>query len=181
MYCLELGQSAALDFELAKRKNEFSSIEPKAKQAEKREKDMQHTFQLSDQMSKDIEGRYYWAPVLAEIIKTVPREVQITKLNGNVQGDSLKRADIQLDGVAIGQDPRRVAEDLRQTLVDLFGKKFKNVSATFKQLEDGTETVALDGKNWPSVTFGIILKMQTGVEGPATPAPVVRRRPGGAA
>jgi Tfp pilus assembly protein PilN len=176
MYFWELGQSAALNAELQRRKSEFDSIDPKAREAEKREKAMKETFETSDKLVQHIEGRFYWAPVFEDIVKTVPREVQITKLSGNVQGDVIKKTQINVDGIASGADPRRAAEDLRQSLMETFGKRYKNVNATFRQLDDGAETVKLDGRNWPTANFAISLSMQDKDQAPATPPPTERKK-----
>lgn len=176
MYFWELGQSAALDSELQRRKSEFDSIDPIAREAEKREKDLQETFDKSEKLVTNIETRFYWGPVLEEIVKSVPREVQITKMTGNVSGEAIKRTQINLDGIAAGADPRRVAEELRQSLVEIFSKKYKNVNATFRQLDDGAETVKLDGRNWPTANFGIALSLQDKDESEVTPPPTERRK-----
>jgi hypothetical protein len=176
MYLWELGRSGTLNSELARRKAEFDKIDPKAREADKREKALQHTFEISGRLVKSIEGRFYWAPVLEDLVKIVPREVQLTKLTGSVQGDSAKKTQLNLDGIAAGTDPRRVAEDLRQSLVETLGKRYKNVVGNFRQLEEGAGNVTLDGQSLPSATFIIVLTMQSGEEAPATPAPSERRK-----
>jgi Tfp pilus assembly protein PilN len=177
MYFWEMTQSAALNAELQRRKSEFDAIDPKAREAEKREKDLKATFETSEKLVSHVEGRFYWAPVFEQIVKTVPREVQITKLSGNVQGgDGIKKTQINLDGVAAGADPRRAAEDLRQSLMENFGKRYKNVNATFRQLDDGAETVKLDGRSWPTANFAISLSLQDKDQPQATPPPTERKK-----
>lgn len=176
MYFWELGQSSALNAELQRRKTEFDAIDPKAREAEQREKTLKKTFETSDKLVQHIESRFHWAPVMEEIVKTVPREVQITKLTGNVQGDAVKKTQINVDGVAAGADPRRAAEDLRQSLMENFAKRYKNVNATFRQLDDGAETVKLDGRNWPTANFAISISMQDKDPAAATPPPTERKK-----
>ena len=122
-------------------------------------------------MVKRIEGRFYWAPLLEQIVPLVPTEVQITKLQGDVTGDSLKKCLMTIDGISAGSDPRKVAEELRQSISESLGKRYKNVVTSFRQLEDGTERVNLDGKTWPTATFAINVQLQAGEEAAATPAP----------
>lgn len=176
MYLWELGKSASANAELVRLKTEFDKLDPKAREAEKREQDLKHTFETSDKFVKGIENRFYWAPVFDEIVRVVPREVQITKLSASVQGEGLKKAQMNFDGIAAGTDPRRVAEDLRQALVETFGKKYQNVTATFRQLEDSAETVTLDGRPLPAAIFGIALSLQIGEEVAATPPPSTGRK-----
>jgi Tfp pilus assembly protein PilN len=171
MYLLELGKYAASASQMSRLKSEFDKIDPGARDAAKREEAMKQTFETSERFVKAIEGRFYWAPMMEEVIKIVPREVQVTKMTGTVQGEGAKKAVINFDGIAAGTDPRRVAEDLRQALVENFGKKFQNVTASFRQLEDSTDVVTLDGKNLSTAVFGIALSLQMGEETPATPPP----------
>lgn len=175
MYLLELGRYAASAAQMNKLKAEFDKLDPGAREAAKREADMKQTFETSDRFVKAIEGRFYWAPVMEEIIKIVPREVQVTKLTGAVSGEGAKKATLNFDGIAAGSDPRRVAEDLRQALVETFGKKFTNVTASFRQLEDSPDVVTLDGKSLSTAIFGISLSLQLGEEAPATPPPAAGR------
>jgi len=176
LYVWELASAASVNANFARLKAEFDKLDPRAREAEKREQELKQTFETSEKFVKGIESRFYWAPILADLAKIVPREVQIAKMGASVQGDSLKKAQINFEGVAAGADPRRVAEDLRQALVETFGKKYKNVTASFRQLEDSPDTVSLDGNRLPTAVFGIALSMQIGEEAPATPAPVVGRR-----
>lgn len=180
MYLMELGRFASTNSELTRLKAEFDRIDPKAREAEKREKDLKQMFETSQKVVKSVENRFYWAPVIEDVVKIVPREVQITKLGATVQGDAVKRVQMNLDGVAAGTDSRRVAEDLRQALVETFGKKYKNVTAVFRQLDDSAESVSLDGRTLPTAIFGITLTLQYGEETAATPAPAAgaRRRRG---
>jgi hypothetical protein len=171
MYFVEMGRLAGISRELVRKKAEFDSIEPLAKKAREVEKALQQNFQVSDRLVKRIEGRFYWAPLLEQIVPLVPSEVQITKLQGDVQGEHLKKCQVTIDGISAGTDPRKVAEELRQSIAECLGKKYKNVTATFRQLEDGTDHVNLNGKTFPTATFAINVQLQTGEEAPATPPP----------
>jgi Tfp pilus assembly protein PilN len=128
-------------------------------------------MEVSERLVKRIEGRFYWAPVLEQLVPLVPAEVQITKLHGDVQGDQLKKCQMTIDGVSAGSDPRKVAEELRQSIAESLSKRYKNVVASFRQLEDGADLVSLNGRNWPTATFAINVQLQTGEEVVATPPP----------
>lgn len=175
MYFWEVGRFASVNSHHARLKAEFDKLDPRAREAEKRETALKETFEMSEKFLQSIEGRFYWAPVMEEVVKIVPREVQITKMTASVQGDVIKRANFNFDGIAAGEDPRSVAEDLRQSFIETFGKKYRNVTATFRQLEDSAETATLDGKKLPLAVFGIALSLQAGEEAPATPVPAVNR------
>lgn len=168
-YIFQVIKTGALNAELAQVKAEFDKIEPSAKEAQKREEELSKQAQMSALLEKRMEGRFYWAPVLAEIMQVVPREVQITRLGGDVSGEGLRRCAITIDGLSAGADPRRVAEELRTALADKLSPNYKNVSSTFKMLEDGTEMVMLDGKQMATATFAINVQLFTGEEKPAAP------------
>ena len=164
MYFWELGQLAVWNRDLARKKSEFDSIEPQAKKARELEKTMQQKLVVSDNMVKRIEGRFYWAPMIEQLVNAVPPEVQITKFTGDVQGDTTKKCRLTIDGLSAGTDPRKVAEDLRTAIAESFGKKYKNVMSSFRSLEDGIETVQVGGANRQTATFAINVEFQGGEE-----------------
>ena len=163
-YVWQLGLASSVSREYARTKTEFDTLEPQARAAKKREEELATTLTTSQTLVRRIEGRFYWGPVLEQITQLVPREVQITRLAGDVQGDNVKKCTFVLDGVAAGSDPRKVAEDLRTAIADQFSKTYKGVSSNFRSLDDGVETARLDGKQWPTATFAISVQLSTGEE-----------------
>ncbi len=169
-YFFQLMRMSGINDELASKKAEFEKIEPLAKAARVREAELSAQAQRSGLLEKRIEGRFYWAPVLAELMQIVPREVQITRMGGEISGEGVRKCQITIDGLSAGADPRRVAEDLRTAIAEKFTPNFKDVTSTFKMLEDGTEMVMLDGQQRPTATFAINVQLHTGEEKPAPPA-----------
>ncbi len=161
-YLLQVVKMHGLTEDLKRVKGEFDKLEPIAKAAKKREDELTNQGKLSTQLEKRMESRFYWAPVLAEIMQIVPREVQITRMGGDVTGDTMRRCMLTIDGLSAGPDPRRVAEELRTAIADKFSTKYKNVTSTFKMLEDGTEMVMLDGKQMATATFAINVQLYSG-------------------
>ena len=174
-YVLELGRMHSISVELNKVQAEYNLLEPKAKAAKKRETEISVEIKKSEQMAKRIEGRFYWAPMLEQISQTVPREVQITRLVGDLGGETVRKCLLTIDGISAGSDPRKVAEDLRTNIAEKLGPKYKTVTSSFKTLEDGTELVLLDGKQMPTANFAINVQLILGEES-ATPAPTRRKR-----
>jgi hypothetical protein len=170
-YLWEFAALSRLDHELRKKKAEFTEVDPRAKEAKRKEEDLSRTFKTSEKLISKVEGRFYWAPVLERLMTLVPREVQITKFSGDTQGDAYKKCQFTIDGLSTGTDPRKVAEELRQSLVESFAKEYKTVEAKFRTLEDGTEMAMLDGQRQPTANFAINIQFHSGAE-PTTPAPV---------
>jgi hypothetical protein len=168
-YFFQLVRMHAINEDYHKVKAEFDRLEPQAKTAKKREEELNLLSASSGRVVKRIEDRFYWAPLLAEFTQVVPREVQITRLGGDITGTDLRRCAFTVEGLAAGADPRRVAEDLRTAIAERLSSKYKNVSSTFKTLEDGTEMVMLDGKQVSTATFAIIVQLYTGEEKKAPP------------
>ena len=168
-YLLQLVNMHSLTEDLKRVKGEYDKLEPVAKAAKKQEDALTQQGKVSVQLEKRMESRFYWAPVLAEIMQLVPREVQITRMGGDITGDGIRRCSLTIDGLSAGTDPRKVAEDLRTSIADKFSTKYKNVTSTFKMLEDGTEMVMLDGKQMSTATFAINVQLYTGDDKPAAP------------
>jgi Tfp pilus assembly protein PilN len=168
-YVFELSRMHSMSVDLDKVQAQYNALAPKAKAAKKREDDINLEIRKSELMAKRIEQRFYWAPMLENISQTVPRDVQITHLAGDLTGEGQRKCSIVLDGISAGTDPRKVAEDLRTALADRLGPKYKEVTSKFKSLEDGTEVVLLDGKQVPTANFAINLQVTTGEDAPPPP------------
>jgi hypothetical protein len=177
LYATALANYAMTDGKYKSMKKDFDAAEPAAKKAVEKEAWLQKTVAAGNGLVQRIETRFHWSPVLEELANLVPREVQVTKLDGRVQGAAIKKVEITLDGIAAGDDPRKVAEDLRLSLLENLGKKYKEVTAAFKSggLEDSQEHASLDGKKWPTAIFSIVIHLQAGEE-PTTPIPRAPRK-----
>lgn len=173
-YLVQVMKMHGLSEELARVKGEFDKVEPAAREAKKREETLTAQARTSGQLGQRIEGRFYWAPVLAQLMQVVPREVQLTRLGGDLSGEGQRKCNITIDGLSAGSDPRRVAEELRTAIAEKFSPAYKNVTSTFKLLEDGAEMVMLDGQQLATATFAINVQLFTG-EDPAT-APARRKK-----
>lgn len=177
-YGIQLGRTHGINMELAKVKAEFDKVEPAAKAGKKRDEEINTQIQLNELLAKRIENRFYWAPMLEQLMQVVPREVQITRFAGDIAGDGLRKGQVAIDGLSAGSDPRRVAEELRTAITEKLAAnpKYKSVASSFKALDDGTENVNLDGKQVPTATFAINLVLNTGEEPP--PPPPARKKKG---
>ena len=163
-YFFQLAKMSVISQEYSHKKAEFDAIAPKSLAAKTREDELTATIRVGDKMVQRIEGRFYWAPMIEQLVNAVPPEVQITKLAGDVQGDATKKCRLTIDGLSAGTDPRKVAEDLRTAIAESFGKKYKNVTSSFRSLEDGVETVQLSGAPRQTATFAINVEFQGGEE-----------------
>ena len=173
-YVLELVKLHQINSQLTYVKGEFTKLEPLAKTAKKREEELNTQMKSGDLLVKKIENRFYWAPMLEQVMQVVPREVQVTHLAGDIAGEGQRHCAITLDGLSAGADARKVAEDLRTALAEKFSTSFKNVTSKFRSLEDGTEMVMLDGKQVPTAMFAISLELTTGAVA-AAPPPRVKK------
>lgn len=169
-YFWVVAQGSSVNKQLAQRRNEFAEITPKSEAAALEEVELRKLLDNSAKLVGRIENRYHWAPLLQQLVQIVPKDVQITRFTGDAQGDIAKKVQFNIDGISAGPDPRKVAEDMRQNLIDKLSKIYKNVSASFRHLEDGTDQVKLDGKMLQTANFSINVQFQSGEE-PETPVP----------
>jgi Tfp pilus assembly protein PilN len=171
-YALQALKLHSLNSELATVKAEFDKLDPAAKTAKAREDELSAQLKSGNLLVKKVENRFYWAPLLEQIMQVVPREVQVTRLVGDLAGEGARRCTLSIDGLSAGQDARNVAETLRTAIAEKISPKHKNVTSKFRMLEDGTEMAMLDGKQVPTATFAINVEFTSGDE----PAPEPTRR-----
>ena len=152
---------------------EWAKIEPKVTAAQKRSDELNSIINTMNALESSIEGRFYWATLLEKVAHCVTPNIQITALEGIVEEDK-GLVTVTLDGVAGGREPRGVAEDFRQMLLEQVGKEQPTVKVEFKTLEDLDTTVALGGNNVTTAHFVLTVGMEPFPKA-ATPTPTERK------
>jgi Tfp pilus assembly protein PilN len=176
-YFVELESSHMVTSRFDALKDDFAKLDPKAKAAKERQDELNTEITASDTMMKNVDSRFYWAPVLDQILKTVPRTVQLTHVSAQaLDGNPAASNVVTITGVASAVEPRKEAEALRTALSAHLATQFKGVTSIFKTLEDSDEIVMLDGRRLATATFTIEVQLQ--MKDPAADAaPVPARKP----
>lgn len=144
---------------LRARQAEWNRQQPLAAAAQTQETELNQTIAAAAAVSKRIEGRLYWAPLLETLQRAVPPGVQINNFSGNNELSG-ERVTLVVDGVAAGPEPRAAAEMFRIGLAEALGKTFPGPSASFRTLEEAKDTALLDGKPTPTAKFSIDLNLK---------------------
>ncbi|PYK78483.1 MAG: hypothetical protein DME37_10160 [Verrucomicrobia bacterium] len=140
--------------------------------AQKRTEELNGIISTTKALDGFIDRRFYWAPLLEKVAHCVTPNIQITALEGAVEEE--KGISITLDGVAGGREPRGVAEDFRQMLLEQIGKEEPSVKVEFKALEDLDTTVSVGGNNVTTAHFIVIVGLDPFPK-PPEPAPSERK------
>jgi Tfp pilus assembly protein PilN len=155
--------------------SQFNALDPKAKAAEARQTELNTEIAASDTMIKNVNSRFYWAPVLDQILKSVPRSVQITHVGGATGTDPAGPSTLSITGISSAIEPRKEAEALRLALDAKLGSAFKDVTSVFRALDDSDQIVMLDGRRLATATFTIEIQLvQKDPVADAAAAPIVR-------
>ena len=170
-YGVRLAQSTALNNELKSRQAEWAKQEPAAKAADAKEAEYTTQVSAAAIVTKRIEDRFYWAPLLETLIKSVPPQVQIVNFTG-ANDQKADKMNVTLEGIVAGDVPRLAADKFREDLNAALNKTYQGVETSFRGLEEASTTVPLNGKNTPTARFTIEIKMnKPGATPAATPAP----------
>ena len=168
--------SSALKAQVRSRQAEWAKQEPAASAAAAQEKDVTTQVAAAAVVSKRIENRFYWAPLLETLVKNVPANVQLIVLAGDNDSktDSIH---LTIEGIVAGDVPRLAADRFRTSLSDNLGKSYQGVATSFRSLEDTSTPVSLNGKSTPTAHFTIEVQMnKPGLAPAATLAPERRKR-----
>jgi hypothetical protein len=152
--------------------SEWAKVEPKVTAAQKRTEELNGIISTTKALDGFIDRRFYWAPLLEKVAHCVTPNIQITALEGTVEEE--KGISITLDGLAGGREPRGVAEDFRQMLLEQLGKEEPNVKVEFKTLEDLDTTVSVGGNNVTTAHFIVMVGLDPFPK-PPEPAPSERK------
>ena len=163
-YLVRVASVSSLQSTLSARQGEFSSkYEKVLKTADAREKELIALVATGTALKGRTEGRFYWAPVLDAVGRAVPRDVQLTGLTGSLdvkEKDAPRSPNLTLEGLSAGPEPRDVAERFRISLAESLGKVFPGASTSFRSLDEGDGTVALDGKTFRTARFTITVSLR---------------------
>ena len=171
-YGVQLKRTSNVRAAYSAQKAEFEKLDPKAKEAEKKEAELNKQIDLADKLTKRMEKRIYWAPLLESVMLAVPPNVQLTRLNCDAGRDKGGTSAMSIEGIAADVvEPRAVAENLRKAIVARIAKKYPNAAATFKNLDDSTEHPVLNGQRVAAVLFTINVTFKSEPDPAPAPAP----------
>ena len=156
---------------------EWKKLEPKVTQAQKRSAELTDLINTTRVLDDYIDNRFFWGPFLEKLSRCVPPNAQLTSMDASL-GDEDKGGGVTvtIDGVAAAREPRSAAEDLRQMLLEQFGKAYHDVKAEFKTLED-VETVAnLNGTSVPMARYILSITFNPSASAKPAAAPAAGRR-----
>jgi hypothetical protein len=168
-YCL--AGSMHIQAELQARQADWARQQPKAKAAAEQDKILSQKLGTANLVSQRINKRFYWAPILADLQRTVTPNVQLIDFSGSSDPKD-EKVTMVLEGLAAGPRPRAAAEQFRVTLSDVLGKSYKSATATFRSLDETASSVALEGKTMPTARFTIDIKLD-----PTATLPVLAAAP----
>ena len=173
-YLVRVGTASSLNSQLLAKRLEYSKkFELPLKNADIREKEFTRTTAAASALTARVENRFYWAPLLDVLLRTVPREVQLLGFSGN-DDPREKTVSFTLEGVAAGREPRAVAEQFRIALSNnlngKFGKEAASVRFRSGALEETRNSVALDGRQQLTARFTIEVALRKPSAAPPVPA-----------
>jgi Tfp pilus assembly protein PilN len=170
-YFVALESAHEVTMQYSALQGQLAALDPKAKAAKAREADLNDAITASDTMMKEVDERFYWAPVLDQILQTVPQTVQLTHVGAETTAPGAATNVLTISGISSAMEPRKEAEALRMALATRLGKQFKAVTAFFKELDDSDEFVVLNGRRLPTATFTIEFDLQVKDPTEDTPPP----------
>ena len=150
----------------------WTKIEPEVTAAHNRVAELEGVIKTTRALDNYIENRFFWAPFLQKVSRCVPPNTQLTSLEASVL-DEKKGVSVSLEGVAAGREPRSVAEDLRQMLIEQLGQGYSGVKVEFKTLEDLDTIVNVGGTNMPMAHYLLAVNFNPGpmAKSAASPSP----------
>src|ERR1700674_995533 len=145
-------------------------IEPEVTAADKRVAELEGVIKTTSALDNYIENRFFWAPFLQKVSHCVAPNTQVTNLEASVV-DENKGISVSLEGVAAGREPRSVAEDLRQMLIEQLGHGYSGVKVEFKTLEDLDTMVNVGGTNMPTAHYLLAINFNPTPTAKSAPSP----------
>lgn len=174
-YFYRLEQVSVLTSQAKKLQAQWDLKTPKAKEALAESAQFSTNLKLREDLTSAIENRYYWAPLLERIQKAVPKNVQITRLHGQMEQG---RGTLEITGIGAGPEPRKVAEDFRTSFIEKCLKGAIKIDSKFSSLEDTDATVQLNDKTLNTALFTLQFNFSVAEIVPTTPVATPVKRKG---
>src|ERR1700680_2218891 len=152
----------------------WAKVEPEVTAANKRVAELEDVIKTTGALDNYMENRFFWAPFLQKVSHCVAPNTQVTNLEASVV-DENKGISVSLEGVAAGREPRSVAEDLRQMLIEQLGHGYSGGKVEFKTLEDLDTIVDVGGTNMPMAHYLIAINFNPGPMAKSAPSPSPER------
>jgi hypothetical protein len=184
-YGVALSTTSSVLAKTSSKRAEYDKLVPKEKAAKREEDELTKQLAGADSLSKRIDDRFLWAPVLEQIASSIPLNVQITHMTGEMAADATRKCTMVIEGIAAGETPRKVAEDMRADIEKKLAAKYVPVPvpggtpdkvaqiATFRSLDDGAEKITFGGKKLDTANFAIIVTFLP--KAPPEPVPTAAR------
>lgn len=165
--------------ELAAVQHDWAEVEPKVTSAQNRSSELNGIINTTKVLDTMVEGRFYWAPFLEKLSRSVAPNAQLNSFDGAFNGDT-KALTATVDGIAAGREPRAASEELRQLLTEQLSETYGNVAVDFMLLEDLDTVVNVAGVNMATARFSLNIKLTPAKgepsKGAASPAPARVRK-----
>jgi hypothetical protein len=153
----------------------WAKVEPNVTVAQKRVAELNAVIKTTHALDDYIEDRFYWGPFLQKVAECVAPNTQLTGMTGVVLDDN-KGVNVSLEGVAAGREPRSVAEDLRQMLLEQLKQVYSEVKVEFKSLEDVDQIVIVSGAHMAMAHYNLTIAFQPRAVAKSAPTPVPKGR-----
>ena len=148
---------------------ESAKVEPQVTAAQKRSTELTDIIKTTRVLDDYINNRFFWAPFLQKVSRCVAPNTQLTSIEGSVTDE--KGISVAVEGVAAGREPRAVAEDLRQMLVEQLGESYREVKVEFKALEDLDTLANVGGTNMAMAHYILTVTFKPGDTPKSAPSP----------
>lgn len=152
----------------------WAGVEPSVTAAQKRVEELNGVIKTTRTLDDYIDNRFFWGPFLQTISECVAPNAQLTSLTGTVLDDD-KGVEVVIEGVAAGREPRSVAEDLRQMLLEQLKKAHSDVKIEFRSLEDLDQIVIVGGTHMAMAHYTLAINFKTNLPSKSVAPPTPGR------
>lgn len=160
---VKMAESSRLQSQLNSLQQEWSTKEAEMKAAIKAQEDSLNAVNRAEALKKVVEERFLWGGVFQVVMDVVPLEVQLKSFAGTSETQS-DNVTIILEGVAAGNEPRSVAENLRRNLGEKLNELYGTAEVAFTLLENDDLQVVLDEQKLSTARFAIRASLKQSVK-----------------
>lgn len=166
------GSAASKNAQLGGLRAEWEKLKGPTEEGEGKIEAMKTQMEAFELINRKVSSRAFWAPVLQQLLEGARRDVQLTEVNGAVSQEGNMR--LAIHGITAGQEPRSVAEYLRETLEKALKTVHPETTTRFELLDENPDLIEINGRKFRNARFIIDCRMVNAAAKPPEPPPPPR-------
>ncbi len=145
------GTAAGKNSEVARLQADWEKLRDSTEAGQSKLDEMKSKLDVYEMLHTKVVRRHFWAPILQQLLEGARLDVQLTEVNCSLSLEGNIR--LTVHGLTAGQEPRGVAEYLRDATERALKTIHPESAARFELLEENPQLMEINGRRFRNARF----------------------------